>query len=240
MDWLSLVEENCGIKINSRERLFSRRNEVFLIEGIGKKTQSVKYVVKIYCQGDIFREPFIFRELASAGVKVPRVVWHNENIMVTEFISGTLLVDLMGNGDPRNQPPPWLDILARWFYRLHSVKRSGGYYLSMPDLNLRNFIFNGQDFFGLDFESLVFYPPERDLGGLAAFILNSDPMFEPWKFGTVRHLIKVYGDMREIDKKAIEHYFYEEMETAAQRRKGQREYLREKIKEMKLCQDTIF
>lgn len=240
MDWFSLVEENCGIKINSLERLFSRRNEVFFIEGIEKRAQPVKYVVKINRQGDIFREPFILKELASAGVKVPRVVWHNENIMVTEFISGILLVDLMENGDPRNQPPPWTDILARWFYQLHSVRKREGRNFSMPDLNLRNFIFNGQDIFGLDFEELVFNPPERDLGGLVAFILTSDPMFEPWKFDAVRHLIKVYGDMHEIDKKAIEHYFYEEMETAAQRRKGQREYLREKIKEMKLCQDTIF
>lgn len=241
MDWISLVEEKCGIKINSQERLFSRRNEVFLIEGIGKDARLIKYAVKIYRQEDIFQEPFILNELATNGVKVPKVVWYNENIMVTEFISGTLLADLMENGAPQTQLPPWTGILARWFYQLHSVKKiEGRYLLSMPDLNLRNFIFNGHDFFGLDFEELVFNHPERDLGGIAAFILNSDPMFEPWKFAAVHHLIKMYGNMRKVDIKAIENYFYKEMEAAAQRRKGQSDYLRKKINELKESRGRFF
>jgi len=234
MDWLSLVEEKCDIKIAKWEKFFSRRNEVYAVEGEWGKGRPVKYAVKIYCQEGIFQEPWIIGELAAAGVKVPKLVWYNDHIMVTEFISGSLLADLMEKDGAMNfKTPLWTEQLARWLYRLHSVTKFEGRYLSMPDLNLRNFIFDGKDFFGVDFEELVFHQPERDLGGLAAFILNSDPMFEPWKFDAVRHLIKSYDKLRKINFGVIEDYFFAEMEAAAKRRTGQRDFLMEKIAELK-------
>jgi aminoglycoside phosphotransferase (APT) family kinase protein len=234
MDWLSLVEEKCGIKISKWEKFFSRRNEVYAVEGVGGNGRSVKYAVKIYCQEGIFQEPWIMGELAAAGVKVPKLIWYNDYLMMTEFISGTVLADMMEkDGVMKNKTPLWAKQLARWLYRLHSVKKFEDRYFSMPDLNLRNFIFDGKDFFGLDFEELVFHQPERDLGGLAAFILNSDPMFEPWKFDVVGHLIKSYDELRKINIRAVEDYFYAEMEAAAKRRPEQRDCLKGKIAEMK-------
>jgi tRNA A-37 threonylcarbamoyl transferase component Bud32 len=234
MDWLSLVEKKCGIKILKWEKFFSRRNEVFAVEGLGEKARRVKYAVKNYCQEGTFIEPWIMEELAAAGVKVPKLIWYNDHIMVTEFISGAVLADLMEKDDVRKTKTPlWTEQLARWLFRLHSVKKFEGLYFSMPDLNLRNFIFDGKDLFGLDFEELVFHQPERDLGGVAAFILSSNPMFEPWEFDAVGHLIKSYDELRKINIWTVEKYFFAEMEATAIRRKGQRDYLRGKITELK-------
>jgi len=231
MDWLTLVEEKCSIKIEKWKRFLSRRNKVFYVEGIKIESQPIKYAVKIYCQGENFQEPFILEELSAAGVKVPKIIWYNENIMVTEYIAGITLAELMV--EENVTPHVLTDALARWLYRLHSVQKAEGYYLSMPDLNLRNFIFNGKDFIGLDFEELVFNYAERDLGGIAAFILNSDPMFVTWKFAFVRQIIEAYMKMRNINQDKVSKYFFEEMEKAAERRDGQRVYLQEKIRQLK-------
>jgi hypothetical protein len=192
MDWTLLVEKKCGMKIEKRQRFFSRRNEVFYIEGKKENSQPVKYAVKVYCQGENFLEPFILKELAALGVKVPQVIWHNENIMVTGFISGVTLADFMGAG--KNYPTKLNQgsgSVAETVCTQHADRRLLFFIPCRSESE--KFHFDGKDFFGLDFEELTFYYAERDLGGLAAFILNSDPMFIPWKYDFVAQLIKTYA-----------------------------------------------
>jgi hypothetical protein len=229
MEWQNIVQEHCHIRIVQTEKIFSRRNQVFSVIGIHNKDQAVHYAVKLCTQSEAAQEAAILRSLKKGGIKVPALVWNNTHILVMEYIEGILLSDLLAKEEPSSLH--WVTKLADWFFSLHSLRRKGDKVISMPDLNPRNFIFKGPDFYGLDFEQLLVNPPERDLGGIAAFIINSDPMFVTWKYQAIKQLVNYYGEKTQIDKTALYHYFLREMKEAAARRKGQRDILLKKVQE---------
>lgn len=230
-DFAALVEEKCAIKILTMEKLFSRRNEVYLVNALAASDQVVQYVLKICNYASAEQEALWLQELKASGIKVPKVKWSNSDFIVMEYIKGLLLADLMERPELIRQEQ-WLQSLAAWLYHLHVSHRRAGQVLCVPDLNLRNFIYTGQEIVGLDFEEAVWDVPERDLGGLAAFILNSDPMFSNDKYEAVYRLIKSYNDLHPIDREILREYFLLEMKRAAERRSGQRQFLLAKLEEL--------
>jgi aminoglycoside phosphotransferase (APT) family kinase protein len=174
---------------------------------------------------------------------VPEIIWHDSRFVIMQYIRGTLLTDLLAS--PGGDQELWIEQLADWLKKLHGfINSSSRVCLCKSDLNLRNFIFDGREFYGLDFEDVCFYPPERDLGGICAFILNNDPMFEQWKYQICSSLIKAYerapvnNCFTELDLEAIWYYLIEELKAAASRREKQRDILNGKIKEMIALQKT--
>ncbi len=149
-----------------------------------------------------------------------------------EYIEGMLIADIMDRPELIRQRR-WLLHLADWLSKLHASHRRESQVLCVPDLNLRNFIYTGRDIVGIDFETAVWNAPERDLGGLAAFILNSDPMFSRDKYQAVHRLINYYSENYSIDMQKLKEFFLEEMKQAAFRRTNQREFLLSKLEELR-------
>lgn len=227
------LEQALGVKSVYSEKRFSRRNNVYFVEAITSGNTTQMYVIKEHLNSSTGNEVFILNTLAKQGINVPEVLWHDNSIIIMPYIEGVLLADLLV--DLEVDEAYWIGELAKWLHKLHGLmhinSRVG---LCMTDLNLRNYIFDGKEFFGLDFEEVSFYPPERDLGGICAFILNNDPMFVNWKYRICNSLIKAYEALSggKLDHKAIWFYLIEELRAAAGRREKQRDILNAKIEEL--------
>lgn len=225
-----LVDEKCGLKILSMEKVFSRRNEVYLLQGLNTGDKHVKYVLKLNRRTSVAPEVSILKGLSAAGLGVPTVIWSDEHTILMEYSAGILLADIMYR-EELIQRDDWVEALSTWLYKLHTLCPQGDKVLCFPDLNLRNFIFTDSDIVGLDFEAAVWDRPERDLGGLSAFIINSDPMFTSAKYDAIRRLVNSYARRRPIDLEKVRDYLILEMRSAAQRRVNQQEILLAKIRD---------
>lgn len=229
---IALVEEKCALRILSTEKIFSRRNEVWRAEGRDLDQCRVCCVIKVCTGCDGRQEASILKRLSEWGIAVPAVKWSNHDLIVMEYIDGRILADLMDRADDVRSGE-WIEPLARWLYHLHKVGKNGEKVCCVPDLNLRNFIFDGRSIVGLDFDEWIWDVPERDLGGISAFILNSRPMFTPDKFQAIIRLIEGYEALGKINRALVREYLWREMQAAAERRADQREYLLSKIEELK-------
>ncbi|MDD4237282.1 MAG: hypothetical protein PHT62_01815 [Desulfotomaculaceae bacterium] len=237
-DCINKLEQALGVKTLHSEKRFSRRNNVYFVEAMTTGNRTQMYIIKENINESTGNEVFLLNALKKQGIMVPDVIWHDNSIIVMPYIQGVLLADLLV--DLEVEEEFWIGEFVKWLHKLHrfmNINSRVG--LCMSDLNLRNFIFDGQKFFGLDFESVCFYPPERDLGGICAFILNNDPMFVNWKYRICNSLIRAYenipsgdGCTTKLDREAIWFYLIEEMKAAAGRREGQRQYLNTKIEEL--------
>lgn len=232
-DCVNKLEQALGVKAVHSEKRFSRRNNVYFVEAITTGNMTQMYIIKEHKNKSTGNEVFILNALNKQGLTVPDVLWHDNNIIIMPYIEGVLLADLLV--DLEVDEAFWTGELAKWLHKLHNCmninSRVG---LCMSDLNLRNFIFDGQKFFGLDFEEVCFYPPERDLGGICAFILNNDPMFVNWKYRICNSLIKAYEALpgAKLDYETVWYYLVEELKAAAGRREKQRHFLNTKIEEL--------
>jgi tRNA A-37 threonylcarbamoyl transferase component Bud32 len=236
-DCISKLEQALRVKVLYSEKKFSRRNNVYFIEAGVRENITERYIIKEHINSSTGNEVFILNALHKQGVNVPDVLWHDNNIIIMPYIQGVLLADLLIDIEIAEEL--WIFELAKWLHKLHGyMNTSSQVCLCMDDLNLRNFIFDGRKFYGIDFESVCFYPPERDLGGICAFILNNHPMFEHWKYRICNTFIKAYEALSvdscntKLDREAIWFYLIEELKVAAGRREKQRNYLNVKINEL--------
>ena len=136
----------------------SKRNEVHLKDGavhkIGPRAR---------------QEAETLQFLRGQGVAVPKVLRCDENLLVLEHLPGQTLPDLIEHGS--------YDVhvlsaaLRDWF---------ADYYTALPgmlrgDVNGRNFLYDGQLVYSVDFEDpLLPGPPAQDAGRLAAFLASYD------------------------------------------------------------------
>lgn len=238
MDFINKLEQALEVSITRIEKEYSMRNQVYLTEVITEHNLRKKFIIKKYIGSATGNEVFILHMLKQYGLRVPQLTWYDDNIIVMEYIHGFLLADLLV--DQKCDQKLWIYELARWLNELHGLMDiSKQTCLCLADLNLRNFIFDGQVFYGIDFENVCFYPRERDLGVICAFILNNDPMFEKWKYSICSSLISCYdqignnGHATKLNPDLIWYYLIEELKAAAERRKHQRDLLMTKIKELK-------
>jgi tRNA A-37 threonylcarbamoyl transferase component Bud32 len=237
VEFIKKLEQVLAVKVQHIEKKISLRNSVYYVEAITAENIEQKYIIKEHIHSSTGDEVLILNTLKRRGVNVPQIIWHDQRFIVMQYIQGILLTDLLT--DLEADRVLWINELARWLYKLHGIIDDlGEFCLCMSDLNLRNFIFDGREFYGVDFENICFYPPERDIGVICAFILNNDPMFEQWKYSICSSLIRAYETahgcrrMTKLDHQAIRHYLIEELNVAAQRRESQRHYLNSKIKEL--------
>lgn len=214
-----------GCAITRLDKMFSRRNSVYHVRVIGFDLVTRDYAVKVCTGRSAVEEAYLLTYLRAGGVNVPRVIWHDRRIIVLEYIDGVLLADLLEQ--EQEGPHAWVEALAVWLRSLHSLIRTeNGLCLCMPDLNLRNFIYKNGRFFGYDFEEVVFDRPERDLGGLCAFIMNNDPMFADYKYDIAKRLISSYTSLQDsrfgksLDIDRVHRFFFSEMRAAMKRRRN--------------------
>ena len=139
----------------------SKRNEVFLREGlVYKKTND---------PGAAALEAGILRVLRAGGVAVPEVMDCREELLVMEYLPGEPLPDVIERGG--YDAEALAGALCGWFEAFYAAAAPGE---SRGDVNGRNFLYDGERIYGVDFEERAVGPKARDAGRLAAFMETYD------------------------------------------------------------------
>ncbi|HWQ29810.1 MAG TPA: phosphotransferase, partial [Negativicutes bacterium] len=127
------------------------------------------------------------KRLRENGILVPEVIGKADGSLLLEHIPGITAAELAEGLDTGE----WLEGLALWLSRLHSIRTDKGSLLK-GDTNLRNFIYSSGKIYGLDFEEEEYGDPRKDLGNLCFFILTDTPSFRREKYEMTRKLLRSY------------------------------------------------
>ncbi|MGI5998268.1 MAG: RIO1 family regulatory kinase/ATPase [Lutispora sp.] len=196
------------------ERLHSKRNQVYKVRyndgsdklGVMKKYDSNNHKL-------LETEYENMKKLLDHGISIPRVIYKDSRCLITEYIHGYLvndLVEMLDMGD-------WIDKLALWMASFHKIAGLKGNLLK-GDVNLRNFIYSQGNIYGLDFEDLDYGEPRRDLANICFFILTNKPSFTREKHMMIRAFLNSYEKYSENKLESMGRYLLWSREEAKRRR----------------------
>ena len=184
-----ILAETYGRKASllSLERLKSRKNIVIHLE-IAKEEQIISsYVVaKMFVVDKFDIELRILKSSWEKSLAVPEVIEARDGVILMDYINGEPLVDVLN----RTFEQSLIDMLAEWYYNYHNAHD-----MIKGDPRLRNFIYNNSRIYGVDYEETCPGPWVLDIGGAAASILDTDPIFDVRKQKLCWALLETYLDL---------------------------------------------
>jgi tRNA A-37 threonylcarbamoyl transferase component Bud32 len=193
------------VSLLSLERLKSRKNIVVHLQIIQREQATpIDIVAKMFIVDKFDIETKILRSSWEKSLTVPEVVEARNGVILMDYISGEPLVDLLN----RTFDPSLTDLLAEWYYNFHHAHD-----MIKGDPRLRNFIHNNGRIYGVDYEESR---PDHwilDIGGAAASLLDTDPIFDIRKQKMCWTLLETYLDI--IDEKRTSEIEIEFNETVA-------------------------
>ncbi len=133
----------------------------------------------------------------SSKLNIPSVYEMDEknNVLVTNYITGQNLCDIINNNDiAQAEKQKLIMLLAEWFNDFHNFFKKEKDFTIRGDPSLRNFILTDK-IWGLDFEESRPGRPVEDLAGMCASILSTDPMFTKEKFNLCKLLLEHYNEI---------------------------------------------
>jgi len=150
----------------------SKKNKVIFLNGLIEKHMNSRDVAII--------EADKLKLLFNAGVRVPKIISQENNILKLEYVKGATITDFIEHIEMEHNFNPdqiehLINCLISWlndFYNAVSHDKTGEI---RGDVNFRNFIFDGIHCWGIDFEEQVFGTKEQDIGRMIAFILSYHP-----------------------------------------------------------------
>ncbi|MBD3404653.1 MAG: hypothetical protein GF411_00780 [Candidatus Lokiarchaeota archaeon] len=183
------------------ETLLSKRYGVVAEAADVKRFRSKKNIVFSFRVGNdhlvakLFLTEFFTKELeqlllcAKNGVSVPTVLGAEDGVILMSYVAGRPLVDVLNETFSVNTTK----LLAEWYNEYHSVSgRIKG------DPRLRNFIFD-DSIIGIDFEESSSGSWIKDIGGVAASILDTDPIGDARKYQLVWNLFETYLSLSKLE-----------------------------------------
>jgi tRNA A-37 threonylcarbamoyl transferase component Bud32 len=186
----SILLANFGqdVTIESAERLKSKKNVVIRIDLLRKSTENpTSFVAKMFIADRFHNELEKLRFSRKGGLAVPDVIDAKAGVILMTFIPGEPLVDRIN----RTFNPELVDALAGWYYNYHSIHA-----MIKGDPRLRNFIWNDNKLFGLDFEESRVGHWMLDIAGIAASILDTKPVFDARKRTLAWRFLEKYLEFR--------------------------------------------
>lgn len=190
----------------------SKRNQVRLINGRVEK-------VHLTAERANFEASRLI-QFHKAGLAVPKVLEAVENMIFMEYIDAKPLPDLIEeweqNPDIISQEKVAIG-LVEWlafFYKIVDPGESRG------DINGRNFLFDGDKIWGVDFEEVAQGTPLEDIGQLLAFITTYHPANTHVKTQLSQMIAEQASKIFHIDLDQIKHQQDLSIEFLKSRRKG--------------------
>jgi len=147
------------------ESFFSRRNHVFLRDGL--------VVKRLSNPEQAGTEAGILRDYYQAGVSVPRVYEQRDNEIIMEYVPGETIPDFLGSMGAEQDEARLRQAAQRlylWFKNFYEAVGYGTNAEIRGDVNGRNFIIAENRIVSVDFEGRAFGKAEQDIGRLLAFI----------------------------------------------------------------------
>ncbi|MCD4669365.1 MAG: aminoglycoside phosphotransferase family protein [Actinomycetia bacterium] len=204
-------------------KFYSKRNEVYLVED-SSDSVGENYVLKIFKgrqkeKRKRIEENFL-KDLSKSFLNVPELLLTGKDYLLMEYIKGDTFLDILIQHEEGSScdDRPFLMVIdfIYDFYR-HTLKSAGQSYI-LKDINLRNFIYKGDQLYQIDFEDCAPGYIEEDLGKLFAFILTYDPVFTDWKISRVKDLFKYLSDKYSADIDSIRSEMKKELISIEDRR----------------------
>ncbi|MCL2619436.1 MAG: hypothetical protein FWD97_00700 [Defluviitaleaceae bacterium] len=201
------------MKLNSQTIYFnSKRNQVRLIDGRVEKVHATSEKADF--------EASRLTQLYKAGLDVPKVIDVVENVVIMEYINAKPLPDLI---DEWEQNPDVISQekaakgLVEWLEAFYKAVDTGE---SRGDINGRNFLFDGEKIWGVDFEEVAHGTPLEDIGQLLAFITTYHPAHTDLKIRLSRIIAQWAAEIFRIDPTEIKRQQELAVEFLQSRRKG--------------------
>lgn len=182
-----------------QEAFISKRNKVQRVGSVVEKTHQSALGAQF--------EADKLNKLYAQKINVPKLILHEENVLKMEYIEAPTIADLIDEWEKQPNPPVQdaaMEGLVKWLdgYCKASAGRGRG------DINCRNFLFDGKNVWGVDFEDEDEGSFAENIGQLCAFILTYDPAHTPLKNELVSIIIKHSGlEPAQVDRektKALE------------------------------------
>ena len=143
----------------------SRRNLVRTVEWNGCTA-----VRKLFASPDDWQHELEVWQSLCGRVAVPEIYISVPGALLMEYLPGSTLLDELDRQEREGFcAAPWL-ALRKWLKDVHTITG-----LCPSDGNLRNFLWNGRNLFGIDFEGYAHLPFADVLAKIAAFILEYSP-----------------------------------------------------------------
>lgn len=164
----SLLHERLSeINLESAVRLRSKKNVVLHLSAGSLHHGSGSLVAKMFIADRYETELERLTKSLEGGLHVPEVIAAKDGVILMTFIPGELFVTKIN----RIFDPSLIDQLARWYNEYHNITGT-----IKGDPRLRNFICTDEGLFGLDFEESRKGHWMSDIGGVAASLLDTDPI----------------------------------------------------------------
>lgn len=191
MESLSILCRQWGLSLEGL--LYSKKNRVYKARCGG-----CLCILKWFRpQGEADWEFSILTKAHGQRLRVPRPLnlWPGRAILM-EYIPGENLCDLLNE-----RPSPKLArSLAEWYAAFHrAFTQADGKVLLKGDSILRNFIWQPESLWGIDFEESRPGDPAEDIGEITCSILSTDPMFTREKILLCRFLIDHYQRLAPLE-----------------------------------------
>jgi tRNA A-37 threonylcarbamoyl transferase component Bud32 len=154
----------------SLERLKSRKNIVVHLTVRSKElSKPLEVVAKMFVVDKFDIELRILNSSWEKFLAVPKVIEARDGVILMDYISGEPLVDVLN----RTFELLLIDKLAEWYYNYHRAHD-----MIKGDPRLRNFIYSNKQIYGVDYEESRPDSWILDIGGTAASLLDTDPIFD--------------------------------------------------------------
>lgn len=183
-----LVEQyGPDVSLLSLERLKSRKNiVVHLTIKTNEQSTPLETVAKMFVVDKFDIELQILRSSWEKSLAVPEVIEARNGVIFMDYITGEPLVDVLN----RTFEPSLIDMLAEWYYNYHTAHD-----MIKGDPRLRNFIHHNGRVYGVDYEESRPDSWILDIGGTAASLLDTNPIFDVRKQKMCWTLLETYLDL---------------------------------------------
>ncbi|MEM2142194.1 MAG: hypothetical protein QXQ81_02920 [Candidatus Thorarchaeota archaeon] len=197
-----------------RRRFRSRKNTVLHIRVMSDSGPDGDIVAKLFEKNTLSVERDVLLGCTEAGIPVPRLIAADNDVILMEYVPGANMVDLINCSYAESM----IDALAEWYHRFHhSMKRNRG------DSILRNFIWTHRGVVGVDFEESASGEWIDDIAGIAASLLDTDPVFDVRKRALAWRLLDRYlACLRECRTRELERVFVERVADCLSQTAGKR------------------
>ncbi|MHA2425442.1 MAG: hypothetical protein ACXAEF_11690 [Candidatus Thorarchaeota archaeon] len=178
-------------EVVKKERMRSKKNVVYHVILKNEAQVEVNFIAKAFVTGNYEMELGLLKQCTEGKVKVPEIIDAKDGVLLLSFIDGELLVDRIN----RTFDARLIDDLAKWYFDFHSLQK-----LLKGDPRLRNFIVGPDGLYGVDFEEATEGHWIVDLGGIAASLLDTDPINDKRKQLMVWQFLEKYLELKGIDR----------------------------------------
>jgi predicted Ser/Thr protein kinase len=191
LESLLIRQFGSDFKVEFIQRFRSKKNiVVHLVIDSGNQDKAASIVAKLFVTGYFENEVEILYKCHEGGLPVPRIFKAEKGVILMDFIPGETLTEYMN----KTFDSAIIDTLARWYCAFHQITG-----VIKEDPRLRNFILNKDTLFGLDFEEAHAGHWIRDIAGVSASLLDTNPVFDKRKRVLTWQLLETYLDLCNIE-----------------------------------------